>query len=433
MKRSISTPASALADGRSGGMLRLVFVLMLCLMAGLACSGLSSCGNGQASAQADAPAAQEEPAEYPLVYKLRGGKLSADVPESLAKGQTLDVSELPEPTRKGYKFQGWYTDGSYKTEATQLVGEKSSKHRVLVAKWKMEQYSIRYVTLGGVLPDDVRTKYSVKTKDFKFEEPTRARFEFQGWYKDASYTKKVSGLAHGSTGDRTYYAKWKLIPGDEYFFAQNDKSSDWWDLPYWGQRIGGKGCGLVSYTMAIDVLTGANLTPADMHALRGGEKGGWNGSDGTPRSKKGSNLTHKEWSEQNFGVTMRVTESYPSNEKLAAGLDAGHVYLVSRGGNKCFKDAAGTWHYHAGHYVLLYRHDPKTNTFYIHDPSGNTVQQQRLNQAVPYSASDMRRCVKSRGFQITEMWVKEGMDPTAEDLALYEAALADEKAAGKDQ
>ena len=72
---------------------------------------------------------------------------------------------------------------------------------------------------------------------------------------------------------------------------------------------------------------------------------------------------------------------------------------------------------------MLYRYDAQTSTFFVHDPSGNTVQQQRLNQAVPYSQSDMRRCINSRSFVVCEMWVKEGMDPSQEDLDLFASAL----------
>ena len=402
----------------------LLKILCTCLVACTLCLALTSCGVDQ-KPQAKAATAQEQTA-FPIVYKLRGGKMPADAPKTLEKGQVMDVDDLPKPTRSGYSFQGWYTDASYATPVEQLEGQESDQGRVLVAKWKLKRYSIRYVTLGGQMPDAARISYTVKTGDFTFDAPTRARFEFQGWFTDPGFTNQVSGLAKGSTGNRVYYAKWSLISGDEYFFSQNDKSSDWWDLSYWRQRVGGKGCGLVSYTMAIDILTGANLTPADMYYLRGGANGSWNGTDAMPNSTKGARMTHKEWSERNFGVTMRLTESYPSNQTLQEGLEKGHVYLISRGGSKCFKDAAGTWHYHGGHYVLLYRYDAQTSTFFVHDPSGNTVQQQRLNQAVPYSQSDMRRCINSRSFVVCEMWVKEGMDPSEEDLDLYASALEEQ-------
>lgn len=421
--------AGGRAAGRGRGLLWILCVL--CAVACLLCLGLTSCGPDQKAV--GKATSQQQQTSFSLVYKLRGGTLPEDAPKSLEKGQVIDVADLPKPTRLGYYFQGWYTDATYSTSVEQVKGQKSTKTRVLVAKWKKKRYSIRYVTLGGVMPDNARTTYTVTTDNFRFDAPTRARFEFQGWYTDASYTNQVGGLAKGSTGNRVYYAKWSMIPGDEYFFAQNDKSRDWWDLSYWGQRIGGKGCGLVSYTMAIDILTGANLTPTDMYHLRGGAKGSWNGTDAMPSSTKGAQVTHKEWSEANFGVTMKLTSSYPSNQTLQEGLEKGHVYLISRGGSKCFKDAAGTWHYHGGHYVLLYRYDAESSTFYVHDPSGNTVQQQRLNQAVPYSRDDMRRCIKSRSFVVCEMWVKEGMDASSEDLAQYQRALADEQKSQKDR
>ena len=49
-----------------------------------------------------------------------------------------------------------------------------------------------------------------------------------------------------------------------------------------------------------------------------------------------------------------------------------------------------------------------------------------MNQAVPYSQSDMRRCINSRSFVVCEMWVKEGMDPSQEDLDLFASALEEQ-------
>ena len=71
--------------------------------------------------------------KYTISYKLNGGKNSSKNPSSYKI--TTSTITLKKPTRKGYKFVGWYSDKNYKQKVTKI--ETGSTGKVtLYAKWK---------------------------------------------------------------------------------------------------------------------------------------------------------------------------------------------------------------------------------------------------------------------------------------------------------
>ncbi len=79
--------------------------------------------------------AQWTPVVYKITYKLNGGQNHAD--NILAYTIEDEAFELLEPTRKGYEFQGWYTDSKFtkSKKITTLAGGKIG-NKTLYAKWK---------------------------------------------------------------------------------------------------------------------------------------------------------------------------------------------------------------------------------------------------------------------------------------------------------
>lgn len=66
-----------------------------------------------------------------------------------AKSQNYKVSKPEEPTRKGYKFLGWYPDNE--TEQWNFSGHTVTTDMTLTAKWGKYSYHISYVNvLDGV-------------------------------------------------------------------------------------------------------------------------------------------------------------------------------------------------------------------------------------------------------------------------------------------
>ena len=68
---------------------------------------------------------------YSIKYVTNGGTLAKGSPKSYVHGRTV---KLKSPTRKGYKFKGWYTSKSYRTRVTK-VSATATGSRIYYAKW----------------------------------------------------------------------------------------------------------------------------------------------------------------------------------------------------------------------------------------------------------------------------------------------------------
>ncbi len=131
--------------------------------------------------------------------------------------------------KKGYSFQGWNTkkDGSGTAYANKAkVKSLSAKNKATVtlyAQWKIINYKITYNLNGGTNSENNPATYTVK--DYvSLAKPAREHYVFAGWYSDKKYKKKVTAIGAGSTGNRTFYAKW--TPNKyKIYFVKNGATS----------------------------------------------------------------------------------------------------------------------------------------------------------------------------------------------------------------
>ena len=80
--------------------------------------------------------AQWAPTNYKITYKLNSGALSGEYKKTYTHFDTEAVV-LPTPTRKGYTFQGWYTDSKFKASSKITeIPAGSSGNKTVYAKWK---------------------------------------------------------------------------------------------------------------------------------------------------------------------------------------------------------------------------------------------------------------------------------------------------------
>ena len=71
--------------------------------------------------------------KYTITYKLNGGTNNSANPDSYKI--TTSTIKLKNPTRKGYKFAGWYSDKKCTKKVTQIK-KGSTGNKTLYAKWK---------------------------------------------------------------------------------------------------------------------------------------------------------------------------------------------------------------------------------------------------------------------------------------------------------
>lgn len=127
-------------------------------------------------------------------------------PERVEHGKT--VAEPSSMTADGYNFGGWY-----KEPAGENAFEFSSaiiSDMTLYAKWTLTTYQLTYNLDGGTNDGDNPDTYSVESPDILLKDPTKEGFDFLGWYYDDDYKNRATQITHGTTGNKTLFAKWKI-------------------------------------------------------------------------------------------------------------------------------------------------------------------------------------------------------------------------------
>nr|WP_274963923.1 InlB B-repeat-containing protein [Bifidobacterium crudilactis] len=111
--------------------------------------------------------------------------------------------------RTGYTFDGWNTNAagtgtSYAVSSSQTFAGNTT----LYAKWKIATYNITYELNGGTNHASNPATYTVESLPLTLQNPTLSGFTFAGWYTEAGFVTKVTSIPVGSTGAKTFYAKW---------------------------------------------------------------------------------------------------------------------------------------------------------------------------------------------------------------------------------
>ncbi|MBR0382670.1 MAG: InlB B-repeat-containing protein [Eubacterium sp.] len=143
--------------------------------------------------------------KFTFKYDANGGKASAKS-KKVTGGKTF--GKLASASRKGYSFEGWYTERTGGTKVTKGT-VAAYMVKTLYAHWKINTYKISYKYNGGSLAEGSVNPASYTVIDsVSFLAPEKTGYRFAGWYKDKKLKKKASGIGKGSTGNKTFYAKW---------------------------------------------------------------------------------------------------------------------------------------------------------------------------------------------------------------------------------
>ena len=130
-------------------------------------------------------------------------------PAITAQTVTYDAAfgTLPNPTREGYTFGGWFIGETQILPDTVWTTDDNAE---LTAHWSVGQgYTISYVgTEAGSNP----TQYNVETESFTLVNPTRTGYTFTGWSGTGLTGEEnmTVTVAKGSTGNREYTANWTV-------------------------------------------------------------------------------------------------------------------------------------------------------------------------------------------------------------------------------
>lgn len=119
---------------------------------------------------------------------------------------------LPNPTKTGYTFQGWYTAKSGGTRVNGSTKVTNPKPHTLYAHWNAKPITVTFNANGGTCSTKNKTVTYGNTYGTL---PTASRkgYSFQGWFTAASGgTKITSSSKVNRANNHTLYAQWKAVP-----------------------------------------------------------------------------------------------------------------------------------------------------------------------------------------------------------------------------
>ena len=161
--------------------------------------------------------------EYEITFNANGGTLTGKNSKKVT--YTKSYGTLPEPTREGYGFAGWYTEqvNGNRIDSSSILDTPEAK--TLYAHWNPKSYTVIFDGNNGT------PSYSNKTVvyDSKYgtlPTATRTGYTFLGWFTATSGgTQITNDTIVKITDTQTLYAHWKA---NTYTvrFAKNDGSSN---------------------------------------------------------------------------------------------------------------------------------------------------------------------------------------------------------------
>lgn len=164
--------------------------------------------------------ATKTPINYTITYKLNGGSNPSGAATSY--NITSNAITLPNPTRNGFTFGGWYTDANFTSTKVTSIAKGSTGNKTFFAKWTANSYTITYKLNNGTNPSGAPTSYTAASADITLPTPTKTGYSFDGWYTSDTFSgTKVTTIPTGSYNNKTFYAKWTPITYTVQFNANN--------------------------------------------------------------------------------------------------------------------------------------------------------------------------------------------------------------------
>ena len=142
---------------------------------------------------------------YTVTFDANGGTVSTS-----SKSVTYDATygDLPEPTRTGYTFDGWYTAESGGTKIEESTKVSITSAQTLYARWTAKTYTVTFNANGGT-PSTTSKSVTYDATYGDLPMPTRAGYTFAGWYTAVSGGTKIEASSTVSiTSAQTLYARW---------------------------------------------------------------------------------------------------------------------------------------------------------------------------------------------------------------------------------
>ena len=143
--------------------------------------------------------------EVAISFEENGG---TEVEDMTVSTSSTSIN-LPEPTKEGFIFDGWYLDDAL-TQPFTIASLLTNTSLTLYAKWtsSVVQYTITFESNGGsavaAITQDLGSAVTAPAN------PTKSGFTFAGWFSDAALSSAYT-FSNMPANNTTLYAKWEPV------------------------------------------------------------------------------------------------------------------------------------------------------------------------------------------------------------------------------
>lgn len=110
----------------------------------------------------------------------------------------------------GYESGYWYTKEYGQKIPWSFTGCTVTSDVNLYIDVTPIEYAITYYLDGALNPSDNPSHYATVSETINLKDPYKKGYYFLGWYSDADYKTACSSIPQGSTGEKSFYAKFML-------------------------------------------------------------------------------------------------------------------------------------------------------------------------------------------------------------------------------
>lgn len=170
---------------------------------GIVISTEPSAGNSQVKGGKVVIRVSKGPQPVKVRYDYDGATNKGASSETKYLGKTY--GSLPNPSKEGYIFSGWFLSKTYTREITSSTVVETAEDHTLYAYWTKGQYRVSFDSMGGSSVSDIGVTYDEKYGELK--RPTKPGYTFDGWYTSDG-TKITADSKVSTASNHTLYARW---------------------------------------------------------------------------------------------------------------------------------------------------------------------------------------------------------------------------------
>ena len=173
--------------------------------------------------------AQWERNAYTVTFNPGEGRIPLEESTKTVYAE-LEYDTLPQPTRIGYSFKGWFfIQGEKKTEINEDSIVTVFEDHELVAEWEElppVYANITYILSHGVNHQENPMQYQLGKQLLLKEAIPEAGYLFEGWYRDFEYNNLTEGIKNTDEMNLVFYAKMTPVTYQIVYCSNNGKEDE---------------------------------------------------------------------------------------------------------------------------------------------------------------------------------------------------------------